>query len=119
MSLLLAMVAAAAAVFLLVWVVLDAAFGKTPLKRRLDSLGRFRVQRTVRRGRVVAALRARAFRVGRLFSRQDSHALLDAAAVPVRPAEWVVVQMGAALLGAVFLLLILPWWVALPLGGWL
>jgi tight adherence protein B len=119
MWLVLAAVAMAAAVFLVAYLVLDALFGKTFFQRRLESLRRFAVRTPVTKGLVVAAIRAgitrTGERIGRLV-RLDNHALLEAAAVPIRPGEWLVIQAGAALALALVLGLILPWFLGIPAG---
>ncbi|MEV6632395.1 type II secretion system F family protein [Actinoplanes sp. NPDC051470] len=114
-----AIVLAGAAVTLLTWMVLDAAVGRTAFQRRLTILTRFAVRRPERKGRLLAAIRAAASRAGEWLTRLtrlDNHDLLDAAAVPIRPAEWLVIRVGAALGLALLLSVPLPWWLGLPTG---
>lgn len=114
-----AAVAGAAAVFLLACVILDALFGRSSFQRRLESLRRFAVQRPVEHGRLLRTLRssvgAAGDRLGRLI-RLDHQTLLEAAAMPVRPAEWLVIRVAAALGTALLLGLLLPWFVGVPAG---
>jgi tight adherence protein B len=113
------MVLAGTAVTLLAWTVLDAVFGRTAFQRRLTILTRFFVQRPQRKGRLLAVVRAVATRAGEALARLtrlDNHELLDAAAVPIRPSEWLVIRVGSALGLALLLSVPLPWWLGLPLG---
>ncbi|MFG1608922.1 type II secretion system F family protein [Actinoplanes sp. NPDC049265] len=113
------MVLAGAAVTLLAWLLLDHVFGRTPFQRRLTILARFAVHRPERKGRLLAAVRAAATRAGEglaRLTRLDNHDLLDAAAVPIRPTEWLVIRAGAALGLSLLLTLPLPWWLGLPTG---
>jgi tight adherence protein B len=106
-------------VFLVAYVILDALFGRTPYQRRLESLRRFAVQRRPAKGRMLAALRAEVARAGSGLARLrrfNDQALLDAAAMPVRPAEWLVVRTGSALATALILGLLLPWFLGVPAG---
>lgn len=114
-----AVAAAGAAVTAVVWVVLDAVFGRTPLQRRLALLTRFALNRPQRTGRLLAWTRGVVSRAGEeltRLTRLDNQELLDAAAAPVRPAEWNVIRLGAALAGALLLSVPLPWWLGLPAG---
>ena len=114
------MAAIAAAVFLIAWLVLDSIFGKTPMQQRIELLRRFGMTKPVIKGRLLAAARTEITRLGEWlagWTRLDNQALLDAAAMPVRPAEWLVVRFGAALGGALLLSLSLPWALGLLLGG--
>jgi tight adherence protein B len=114
-----AAVAGAAAVFLISYAVLDALFGRTFFQRRLDALRRFAVQRPPEKGRLLRLFRAEVTRAGEVLarlSRLDNHTLLDAAAMPIRPAEWLVIRFGAALALALVLGLILPWFLGVPAG---
>jgi tight adherence protein B len=116
----LAIGAAAACVFLLAYALFDALFGRTPFQRRLDILRRFAVQRPAGERPLLTAVRNAASRTGEViarFTRLDNTDLLEAAAVPVRPYEWVAVRLGAALTGALLLSLLLPWWLGLLLGA--
>lgn len=112
-------VTGAAAVFLAAYVVLDALFGRTFFQRRLAALRNFAVQSPVRRGRLLATLRAETARAGVALSRVlrfDDQARLDAAALPVRASEWLVIRCAAALATALLLGLLLPWWIGVPVG---
>lgn len=112
-------IVAGAAVAALAWVLLDALFGRTAFQRRLTILTRFFVQRPERKGRLLAAIRAAASRTGEgltRLTRLDNNDLLDAAAVPIRPSEWLVIRVGSALGLALLLTLPLPWWLGLPVG---
>jgi tight adherence protein B len=110
----------AAAVFLIALLILDAFFGRTPMQRRIELLRRFAVAKPVRKGRLLAAVRREAARAGEWLARLtrlDNEALLDAAAMPVRPSEWLVIRFGSALGGAFLLLAVLPWWLGGPAGA--
>jgi tight adherence protein B len=110
----------AAAVFLIALLILDAFFGRTPMQRRIELLRRFAVAKPVRKGRLLAAVRREAARAGEWLARLtrlDNEALLDAAAMPVRPSEWLVIRFGSALGGAFVLLAVLPWWLGGPAGA--
>ena len=112
-------VTGAAAVFLLAYVILDVLFGRTFFQRRLVALRNFAVQAPLRRGRLVAALRAEVARAGLALSRVfrwNDQARLDAAALPVRGSEWLVIRCAAALATALLLGLLLPWWIGVPAG---
>jgi tight adherence protein B len=112
--------AAGLATFLIAYLILDLAFGRTPMQRRLELLRRFGVHRPERAGRLLGAIRATATRLGELMvrlTRLDNQGLLDAAAVPIRPAEWLVIRCGSALLLAILLGVLLPWWLGLPVGA--
>ena len=114
------MTAIAAAVFLVAYLVLDAVFGKTPMQRRIELLRRFGMTKPVLKGRLAAALRREVGQAGEWLTRLtrlDNQALLDAAAMPVRPSEWLVVRFGAALGGALLMMLLLPWWLGLVVGA--
>jgi len=109
----------AGAVFLVAYAVLDALFGRTPFQRRLESLRRFAVRRPPAKGLLLAVLRAEVVRAGNRLARLrrfNDSALLDAAAMPVRPSEWLVVRAGSALAVALVLGLLLPWFVGVPAG---
>ncbi|GLY96688.1 type II secretion system F family protein [Actinoplanes sp. NBRC 103695] len=113
------LVALAAAVAAVAWVLLDSLLGRTAFQRRLTILTRFFVQRPERKGRLLAAVRAAATRAGgglTRLTRLDNQDLLDAAAVPIRPSEWLVIRAGSALGLALPLSLPLPWWLGLPVG---
>ncbi|WP_067496793.1 type II secretion system F family protein [Actinoplanes sp. TFC3] len=115
----LAVIGLTAAVFLIAYVILDALFGRTSFQRRLASLRRFAVQNPIQNGRWLVLLRTEVTRLGEWLARiirLDSHALLDAAAVPIRPAEWLVIRAAAALALALVLGLILPWYLGVPAG---
>lgn len=115
-----ALAAAGLATFLIAYLLLDLAFGRTPMQRRLELLRRFAVRRPVRAGRLLGAIRAAATRLGEQIARLirlDNQGLLDAAAVPIRPAEWLVIRCGSALLPAILLGVLLPWWLGLPVGA--
>ncbi len=128
----LAIGAAALAVFLVAYLILDGLFGKSAMQRRLDLLRRFAVNRTDGRGRWRAAVRSGAGRLGERLGRlirlghypsldyrsaEPNHEpLLDAAAVPIRPSEWLVIRIGSALLLAAVLAALLPWWLGAPIG---
>jgi tight adherence protein B len=111
--------AAALAVFLISYLILDALFGKSSMQRRLDLLRRFAVNREARRGRWRAALRRAVGglgeRLGHLI-RLDHQALLDQAAVPIRPSEWLVIRIGSALALAALLAALRPWWLGALAG---
>jgi tight adherence protein B len=110
----------ALAVFLIAWLILDAFFGRTPMQRRIQLLRRFGMTRPVLKGRLLAAARREVGQVGEWLARVtrlDNQALLDAAAMPVRPSEWLVVRFGGALGGALLLSLTLPWGLGLLLGA--
>lgn len=114
-----AALAAAGSLFLLGYAALDAIFGRTPFQRRLVSLRRFAVEQPVVKGRFVLALRAEATRLGELiarYTRLDNQPMLDAAALPVRPGEWLVIRLAAALATALLLGLVLPWLLGVPVG---
>jgi tight adherence protein B len=127
----LAIGAAAPAVFLVAYLILDALFGKTSMQRRLDLLRRFAVTRADRRGGWRAAIRRAAGRLGERLGRltrlrryrspdyqsaEPDQQLLDAAAVPIRPSEWLVIRIGSALLLAAVLAALLPWWLGALIG---
>jgi tight adherence protein B len=107
------------AVFLVSYLILDGLFGRTPVQRRLDLLRRFAVTPPERRGRLLAALRSAAARLGdrpSRLTRLDNHALLDAAAVPIRPAEWLLIRFAAALAPGAVLAAMRPWWLGALVG---
>lgn len=115
----LALTAAGGAVFLASWLILDTIVGRTPVQRRLAILARFYVRRVPLRGRVIKALRAAVSRIGEWpawLIKLGNPDLLDAAAVPIRPSEWLVVRVGAALAVALLLSVPLPWYLGLPAG---
>ena len=114
-----AAVTGAAAVFLLAYALLDTFFGRSFFQRRLESLRSFAVQRPVEKGRLLRAVRDAAARTGERLGtvvRPDSRPLLDAAAMPVRPAEWLVIRVAAALAVGLVLGLLLPWFLGVPVG---
>ena len=114
-----AAVTGAAAVFLIAYALLDAFFGRSFFQRRLESLRSFAVQRPVEQGRLLRAVRDAAARAGERLGtvvRLDSRPLLDAAAMPVRPAEWLVIRVAAALAAGLVLGLLLPWFLGVPVG---
>ncbi|WP_305789202.1 type II secretion system F family protein [Symbioplanes lichenis] len=110
--------AAAGAVFLLAYLILDALFGRTFFQRRLAALRSFAVQTPVR-VRLASLVRAQIDRVGaglgRVFRFHDQ-ARLDAAALPIRAAEWLVIRCAAALACALLLGLLLPSLLGVSLG---
>jgi tight adherence protein B len=68
---------------------------------------------------LLAWVRGRATRAGEWLARLtnlDNHELLDAAAVPIRASEWLVIRAGAALAAALLLAVPLPWWAGVPAG---
>ena len=114
-----AAVTGAAAVFLLAYALLDTFFGRSFFQRRLESLRSFAVQRPAEKGRLLRAVRDAAARTGERLGtvvRLDSRPLLDAAAMPVRPAEWLVIRVAAALAVGLVLGLLLPWFLGVPVG---
>ncbi|MFI5936848.1 type II secretion system F family protein [Actinoplanes sp. NPDC051494] len=117
--LVLAIVASAGAVGLIAYLVLEVFLGRTFFQRRLADLRRFAVQAPVTKGRLLAAVRHRATRAGEQLARigrLDNHTLLDAAALPVRPGEWLVIRSAVALVTALVLGLVLPWFIGVPAG---
>ena len=119
-SLVTALIAAAGAVFLIAWLVLDTLFGRTPFQRRLDILRRFAVRKQLPKRHLLTAVRTAATRTGEWLhrlTRLDNGDLLDAAAAPIRPAEWLAIRFAAAFAGALLMTLILPWWRGLPVGA--
>lgn len=109
---------AAAAVFLIAYLILEALFGRTSMQRRLNLLRRFAVH-AERPGRWRASLRSGVGGVGdRLarLTRLDHEPLLDQAAVPIRSSEWLVIRIGSALSLAALLAALRPWWLGAPAG---
>jgi tight adherence protein B len=103
-----------AAVFLAAYVLLDLFFGRTYIQRRLESLRRFAVEVPIRKGRLVAALRAEIARVR--ITRLENQALLDAAALPLRAPEWLLIRFASALALCLTASLLLPWYLGAPVG---
>lgn len=113
---------AAAAAFLLVYLVLDALFGRSVMQRRLAELRVFHVggppEREPLPDRVRAAGGRLVERSGRLTAyAQRAEPLLDRTADPMSPPEWLAIRLGAALLVTIVFTGFLPWWLGLPLGA--
>jgi tight adherence protein B len=113
---------AAAAVFLLIYVILEGFFGRSRMQRRIAELRVFHVgtrQETeplLTRMRMAGGLLVE--RSERLTAyAQRAEPLLDRTADPIRPTEWLAIRLGIALLLMIILDAILPWWAGLPLGA--
>ncbi|GAA0502415.1 hypothetical protein Ade02nite_37290 [Paractinoplanes deccanensis] len=120
-SVVIAVGAASAAGFLAAYAVLAAAFGRTPIQRRLASLQHFTARREAEtEPRWRRALHAAARRIERSEAlsalAERSAPLLDRLGGTTRPAEWLVVRLAAALLAAALLSLLLPPPVAVAVG---
>ncbi|GAB1640779.1 hypothetical protein KRMM14A1259_12020 [Krasilnikovia sp. MM14-A1259] len=98
-----------------------------PVQQRLRELDRFAPsgrrgpEGTDGNGLVRAALAVSERAVRRPDRRQRLELALDRAGSPLRAAEWQLIQLGCAAGGALGLLPVLPWWIALPAGalcGW-
>jgi tight adherence protein B len=113
--------AASAATFLLVYAVLAATVGRTPIQRRLASLQQFTARREVetesRRQRILHASGHWLERSpGMTALAERSGPLLDRLGATMRPAEWLAVRLYAALAAALVLSILLPASVGAPLG---
>jgi tight adherence protein B len=113
---------AALAVFLLLYVVLDAVFGRTPMQRRIASLRVFHVGARPVADPLPVRIRASAGRLVERSARLTAYAkraepLLDRTADPMSPTEWLAIRLGAAILLMVILAGLMPWWIGPPLGA--
>ena len=111
----------AATVFLLSYAVLDAAFGRTPMQRRLRALRKFTVSTSQEKKSTIRALRTSLGRavegsplLVRLAARSEHR--LEQAGAATRPADWLGLRLVAAGAGAVVLTFVLPWAAGVPLG---
>lgn len=116
-----ALVTGSAAMFLLAYVLLDAAFGRTPLQRRLTSLHLFTaVEAAPSEPAVRRLLRAGGRRVEQSTALHRvagrSATALDQLGSRIRPGEWLVVRAGVAVLAALLLGTLLPAWLGVPTG---
>jgi tight adherence protein B len=124
--LVMAVVFGGGAAFLAGYAVLDAAFGRTPVQRRLAVLRRFSARTTGERippaRRILASAGRRleaAPALARLAARDE--AMLDRLGGGIRPAEWLAVRLAAAAPATVVATALVPWQLALiagPAGGW-
>jgi tight adherence protein B len=114
------------AAFLAGYAALDAAFGRTPIQRRLAVLRRFSARASGERipmaGRLLAVSGRRLETVpvlARLAARDE--ATLDRLGGGIRPAEWLAVRLAAVALVTVAATALFPWpfaVVAGPATGW-
>jgi len=110
------------AVFLLLAVVFDVFFGRSPMQRRIAELRVFRVGARPETEPLSSRFRAAG---GRLVERsagltafaRRAEPLLDRTADPITPAEWLAIRLGAALLTMIIFTGFLPWWAGLPVGA--
>ncbi|MEV4345641.1 type II secretion system F family protein [Actinoplanes sp. NPDC049596] len=116
-----AVAAASAATFLLAYAALVAAFGRTPIQRRLASLQHFTVRREAEKEvwwrRVVQATGLRVER-SELLSRfaERSAPLLDRLGATTRPAEWLAIRLLVCAVAAVLLSVLFSPGAGVPLG---
>ncbi|RZU54130.1 tight adherence protein B [Krasilnikovia cinnamomea] len=100
-----------------------------PVQRRIRDLERFAPARRGAagpadadgNGLVRAALAVSERAVRRPDRRQRLELALDRAGSPLRAAEWQLIRLGCAAGGALAMLVLLPWWCAIPAGalaGW-
>ncbi|MCU7728349.1 VWA domain-containing protein [Actinoplanes sp. KI2] len=100
-----------------------------PIKRRIRDLERFAPNRrgdagtsgADGNGLVRAALAVSERAVRRPDRRQRLELALDRAGSPLRAAEWQLIRLGCAVGGVLGMLVLLPWWCAIPAGaliGW-
>jgi tight adherence protein B len=111
----------ALAAFLLLYVVLDAVFGRTPMQRRIAGLRVFHVGTRKAADPLLVRVRAAAGelveRSGRLTAYAKRAApLLDRTANSMTTPEWLAIRLGVAILLMVVLAWVIPWWAGLPLG---
>ncbi|KUL22110.1 type II secretion system F family protein [Actinoplanes awajinensis] len=102
LALVVAVLATGTAVFALAWLLLQSAFGKTPIQRRLATLRQFTVRKETAPDpplrRLLAAQGRRVERRPGLHTLAERSApLLDRLGGSLRPGEWLVVRLYAAL----------------------
>jgi tight adherence protein B len=91
--------------------------------RQVDALGTSYVEPDIREGSPVlrVALSAAQHAINERNRQGMLQDQLDRAGIAMRPAEWLLLRLGIAAAGGVLLVLLLPWWLGLPLGvllGW-
>jgi tight adherence protein B len=108
-----ALLATAVAMYLLV--------GRSPVRTRLRQLESFGSAPALAAREESSVLRAALSASERAIARRGNvariEANLDRAGIDLRPAEWILARVGAALLGTVVFALLLPWLPGVVLGG--
>ncbi|MEV6347416.1 type II secretion system F family protein [Actinoplanes sp. NPDC051851] len=117
----LAAVAAAGAMFLVTWVVLQATVGKPPIQRRLAALRQYAVQRETTKPPLITRWIAASGRLVERLPTLARHAakvapLLDRLGGTMRPAEWMAIRLHAAVAAAIVLPFLLPPLLGVPAG---
>nr|WP_275941273.1 type II secretion system F family protein [Planosporangium flavigriseum] len=107
------LLAASIAMYLLV--------GRSAVRSRLRQLERFGAAPAQSAREESSVLRAAVSASEQVIARRGNAARiefdLDRAGIDLRPAEWILVRLGVALLAGLFFALLLPWLVGLLLGG--
>jgi tight adherence protein B len=111
-------------------VVLPLLGGRSEIRRRLGQLDRASLARRAKLARtdqaggqvLRAALAVSERAVRRLGRRERIELALDRAGSPLRAPEWQLIRAGVTVGTTLLFVLLLPWWIGLPLGlagGWL
>lgn len=108
MALIAAVAAGSAAVFVIAFMILRAAFGRTPIQRRLGTLRNFSVRRETAsdpllRRLIIAQGRRVERHPGLAHLAERSAPLLDRLGGKMRPSEWLVVRAIAAVVAGIVL----------------
>lgn len=103
--------------------VMNLLLGRSAMRRRLQAIGLFGGASQVAKEETPdgsALMRAALAVSDRAVQRQGRSGIerdLDRAALALRPAEWMLIRAVVTIVAAAILLLLLPWYVAFPLGG--
>jgi tight adherence protein B len=128
-GLLIAAGALAAALFLGVLLAVLPLVGRSEVRRRLGQLDRFSMGRRAAvtmpdpagNQMLKAALAVSERAVRKPGRRERMELALDRAGSSLRPAEWLLIRVGVLAASLLLAILILPWWLGVPvglLGGW-
>jgi tight adherence protein B len=128
-GLLIAAGALAAALFLGVLLAVLPLVGRSEVRRRLGQLDRFSMGRRAAvtmpdpagNQMLKAALAVSERAVRKPGRRERMELALDRAGSSLRPAEWLLIRVGVLAASLLLAVLILPWWLGVPvglLGGW-
>jgi tight adherence protein B len=105
--------------------VMNLLLGRSALRRRLQEIGLFTGSKmpqttpgeTADGNALMRAALAVSDRAVQRQGRSSIEQALDRAALALRPAEWMLIRGVVTIVTAAVLLLMLPWYLALPLGG--